>query len=117
MIPVVILAGIALAGITLAAFYKEIAIWLKHVYKKLPNSIKDNLQGAKSFLEKMDRTIKNVFYYYSFSQKNQKWTETVVSREVDQSSIPKDILEKIQNNEKVDITNDIERELKLSLVS
>ena len=54
MIPVAYLVGAAVIGaVVVTAFWKEIVAWLKRVWAKLPDPVKDNLQGAKAYLEKV----------------------------------------------------------------
>lgn len=116
MIPVVWLVGAAVVGaVVVAAFWKEIAAWLKRVWEKLPPVVKQTLQGAKSFIEKVAAAVRNVWYYYSYNQETQKWTETVVSREVDESSIPKEIRAKMKGSSKIDITDEAEGQLKMMM--
>ena len=83
----------------------------RSVYDKLPASVKDNLKGALAFVNKIGTTFKNIMQYYSYSEDTQKWTETTVSREVDPESIPEHIRKKVNSNQKVDITQDLELQL------
>lgn len=114
MISVLLLAGAAIVGAAaVAVFWKDIAAWLSRVWEKLPHNIKENLQGAKAFIENVASKIKNIWYYYSYNRDTQKWTETVVSKEVSESEIPQDILEKMRRSNKVDITSEAEKQLEL----
>lgn len=114
MIPLILLGAAAVVGaVALAAFWKEIVGWIKKVYEKLPESIKQNLQGAMAFVERVEGALKNIMNYYSYNEQTQKWTETVVSREVDPSSIPDHIREKIKHSSKVDITDELQEKLEL----
>lgn len=108
MIPLVIMAGLAIAGaVVLAVFWEEIRAWMSRVWEKLPPNVKEQFQGAKAYLERIESTIKNVFYYYSYNKQTQQWTETVVGREVSLQSIPEDIQKKMKGSSKVDITSDV----------
>ncbi len=112
MIPVIILAGaVALGAVVLAKFWKEINEWISRIWKKLPPHVKEHLQGAKAFLERVEATVKNVFYYYSYNNETEKWTETVVSRQVDPESIPQDIREKMRERNNLEITDDVKQML------
>lgn len=118
MIPLIWLAGAAVAGLVggaiIATFWKEIVGWIKKVYEKLPPSIKQNLQGAMAFLERIDNVLKNIMNYYSFNEQTQKWTETIVTKEVDDlNSIPEHIRKKLENSRKVDITDELQEKLEL----
>ncbi len=114
MLPVLFLGAAAVGtAIAVAVYWKEIRAWLNRIWEKLPPSIKENLQGAKAFIDKIDNVFKNVMKYYSFNEQTQKWQETVVTKEVNQKDIPKDILEKFQARQKhsLDISTDIEKHL------
>jgi phage-related protein len=115
MIPLIWLVGVAAIGaVALAVYWKEIVEWLKRVYEKLPDSIKQNLQGATAFVHKLGGVIKNIMNYYSYNEKTQKWTETIVSKEVNENDIPKHIREKMAKTAKVDITDELEEKLELA---
>ncbi len=115
MIPLIWLAGAAVVGaVVLAAFWKEIVAWIEKIYAKLPPSIKENLQGAVAFVERVAGAIKNIMNYYSYNEKTEKWTETVVSREVDENQIPKHIREKLKTQNKADITDELQEKLELT---
>lgn len=115
MIPFILL-GAALAGgaIVLAVFWKEIVSWVKRVMDRLPDSVKKNLEGVTAFVEKLKGVVKNIMNYYSYDQKTEKWTETVVSREVDPSQIPKNIREQMERRSKVDISDEFQEKLELT---
>ena len=114
MIPLILLGMAAAGAIALAVFWKEIVAWVKRVIERLPESVKRNLQGATAFVEKVVGVIKNIMNYYSYDGQTKKWTETVVSREVDPSQIPKNIREKMeQGSRKVDISDELQEKLEL----
>lgn len=115
MIPVLLLGGLALAGIALAAYWKEIANWLKRIWQKLPSSIKDRLQGAVALVRKIGDTFKNVMKYYSYDKDTKKWSETVVTKEVNESEIPDHIRSRLIKQNETDISEDLEEQLKMAL--
>lgn len=115
MLPLLLLAGGALIGAGIAIYWKEIAAWLKRIYEKLPPIIKQYLQGALSFIQRIGNTFKNVMKYYSYNEETKKWTETVVSTEVDESKIPAKFRNKLKSTIEVETTDDLEKELKLEL--
>ena len=115
MLPLIwIVAGAAAIGV-LALFWKEIKAWIDRIYQKLPESIQENLKGLMAFVQKIEDTVKNIIVYYSYREDTQQWTETTVSRVVDPSTVPKHILKKSTQMKKVDITNDLQKELELAL--
>lgn len=75
MLPVLLLVGGALIGAGIAIYWKNIAEWLKRIYAKLPPVIKQYLQGALSFAQRIGSTFKNVMKYYSYSKETKKWNE------------------------------------------
>lgn len=118
MLPLIwIVAGAAVAVGVIALFWKEIKAWIDRIYQKLPPSIQENLKGLMAFVQKIDDTYKNIMVYYSYHEDTQKWTETTVSRLVDPNTIPKLILKKSQQIAKVDITDDLQKELELAYKS
>lgn len=114
MIPFILLGAAAVGAVALALYWREIVAWLKRVYEKLPASVKQNLQGATAFVQKLGGVVKNIMNYYSYNEKTEKWTETVVSKEVNESDIPKHIREKIAKTAKVDITDEMQEKLELA---
>ena len=114
MIPFILLGAMALGAVALAVYWKEIVAWLKRVYDKLPDSIKQNLQGATAFVHKLGGVIKNIMNYYSYNEKTQKWTETTVSKEVNENDVPKHIREKMAQTAKVDISDELQEKLELA---
>lgn len=116
MIPIIwliaaVTAGVA--GVTIAVYWKDIVAWMKHTLENIPKSIKENLQGFTAFVKKLDDTINNLVYFYSYDKDNKKWTETVVSREVDPNDVPEEILNKVRTEKKVDISEKLQETLKL----
>ncbi len=116
MIPVLLLGGVALAaGIAIAAYWKEINAWVQRIWAKLPHSVKDKLQGAVALARRIGNTFKNIMKYYAYDSNTKKWTETVVTKEVNESDIPKHIRSRLRETEEVDISEDFQKELQLSL--
>lgn len=115
MLPLFWIAGATIIAFTaLAIFWKEIKAWIDRIYQKLPPSVQENLKGLMAFVERIDATFKNLMVFYSYREDTQKWTETIVSREVDPSTIPDSIRKRVAQTFKVDITDDLEKELKLA---
>lgn len=75
MLPALLLVGGALIGAGIAIYWKNIAEWLKRIYAKLPPVIKQYLQGALSFAQRIGSTFKNVMKYYSYNEETKKWNE------------------------------------------
>lgn len=116
MIPLIWLVGVAIGAgaVALAVYWKDIVAWLQRVYDKLPDSVKQNLQGATAFVQKLANTIKNIMNYYSYNEKTEKWTETTVTKEVSENDVPKHIRERMAKTAKVDITDELQEKLELA---
>lgn len=115
MIPVLLLGGVALAGIAIAVYWKEIGAWLKRIWEKLPASVRNNLKGAVALAKRIGSTFKNIMKYYAFDSNTNKWSETVVTKEVNESDIPKHIRERLQRTDEVDISSDLQEKLEMTL--
>lgn len=115
MLPLLLLAGGVALGITVAIYWKNIKAWLERIWEKLPPIVKDYLQGALAFVRRIGDTVKNIVKYYSYNEETKKWNETVVTQEVDESTIPDHIRRKVQStSQEVDITDEMEKELSLT---
>lgn len=117
MIPLLLLGGIALAGVAIGVYWKNIAKWLEKIWEKLPASIKKDLQGAVALVQKVASVFKNVMKYYSYNSQTKKWRETIVTSEVSENDIPEHIRKNMQNSSsnEVDISAEIQEKLELSL--
>lgn len=117
MLPVLLLAGAAIAGVAIAVYWKEIGAWLKRIWDKLPPAIKNHLKGALSFVQRIGNTARNIMKYYSYNEETKKWNETVVTTEVDESTVPAKFRNMVayDQNQEVETTDDLEKELQLTL--
>lgn len=115
MIPVILLGGVVLGLVAVAAYWKEILAWMKRIWDKLPSSVKDKLQGAVALAKKIGNIFKNIMKYYSFDKNTKKWSETVVTKEVNESDIPKHIRDRLRSENEVDISEDLQTKLEMTL--
>lgn len=112
MIPLLALGGLLLGGALIATFWKEIISWIQRAAAKVRERIGHVVYGVRVFVKKMSEAVKEISKHYSKSEAGQ-WNETIVTREVPESEIPKDILQKANRSSgEVDISNELE--LKLS---
>lgn len=115
MLPLVLLGAVAaIAATAVAVYWKKIAAWLKAGYDLLPDSIKKQLQGFKTLVISAYNAFKNVVKYYSYNKETDKWQETIITKEVDESEIPEDILNKLKKKNEVDISQDVKEKLELA---
>jgi cell shape-determining protein MreC len=112
MIPVLLLAGLFIGvGVALATFWKDIISWLKSAINKVREIVKGVVLGFTVFLKKMNGYIKEISKHYSKNEQ-ERWEETIVTREVSESEIPPEILAKLGNlTKEVDISSEMQLQL------
>ncbi len=103
------------AGVVTAIYWENIREWIKEVYENLPIKIKETLVSATSFAKRFGLSFQNIMKYYSYDKELNKWEMTVVTQEVDESTIPESIRKKLDYSSEVETTDDLQRELKLNL--
>lgn len=103
-----ILAGLALVGIAL--YWRNIIEWIGRVWEKLQQRIQGNIEGVRTFIVKTKEGFKNETKYYSRNKITEEWEETVILKSVDESEIPRSILQNIKGCEigsEVETTKDL----------
>lgn len=105
----------AVVGVVVVKYWDNIKSWIKKIWEKLPIKIKKNLQGATSFVKRLGNSFSNIMNYYSHDEKLNQWSITTFTQEVDEDTIPEHIRAKLKQKNEVDTTQDLERELKISL--
>lgn len=120
MLPLLIVAGLAIGSVVIAANWDSIVNWLKDFVPKLRaawNSVRENVpHGARMFgdiivegAERLARIIHKLYY-----KENGQWIEETTTRKVSEDEVPASIRNKI-NRKEADITEEIEKELKLEV--
>ena len=120
MLPLLIAAGLAIGGVVIVANWNSIANWLKDFVPKLRaawNSVRENVpHGARIFgdiivegAERLSRIMHKLYY-----KENGQWIEETTTRKVSEDEVPASIRNKI-NRKEADITEEIEKELKLEV--
>lgn len=120
MLPLLIAAGLAIGGVVIAANWNSIVNWLKDFVPKLRaawNSVRENVpHGARIFgdiivegAERLARIIHKLYY-----KENGQWIEETTTRKVSEDEVPASIRNKV-NRKEADITEEIEKELKLEV--
>ncbi len=106
MIPV-ILAGLAIGGVLVVAFWDEIIDWLNDFIPKVEEAFRDIAHGAQVLGERIKTNyvaIKHKLFY----QENNKWIEKTTTREVEESEVPPHIREKVMKQKKAaDLTGEL----------
>ena len=120
MLPLLIAAGLAIGSVVIAANWNSIVNWLKDFVPKLRaawNSVRENVpHGARIFgdiivegAERLSRIMHKLYY-----KENGQWIEETTTRKVSEDEVPASIRNKI-NRKEADITEEIEKELKLEV--
>ena len=95
----------------LSMFLGAFLEWLKQMPDKLNGRIKGKLWGVKTFVD----IAKGLEISDNYSLDSAKqWHKTTLSRMVDIDNIPEEIKRRALNSSKVEITDDLEQELKLA---
>ncbi len=111
MIGLALLAGGIIAGVgIIAIFWKSIQKWMLKVIEKVKTVVKGVIEGARIFFSRFQGVGKEISKNYA--KVGMKWKETVVERKVDISEIPKEYLERMQEDElPYDFTNELQNQL------
>ncbi|WP_274362818.1 hypothetical protein [Paenibacillus thermotolerans] len=112
----ILVAALATAGAAaVIAFWDDIRSWLKNVVKKLNAAVKATLIGIKAFIKRTKEAYVEIIKGYQ-KDENGQWHMTTETRTVPESEVPPEIRAKAQQmNKEADITNELEKELKMFL--
>lgn len=104
--------GVTTVGI-LSYFWDDIKNWLHSVVQKLKRAVKGFVAGVKVFAKKMREAFQEIAKTYHQDERG-AWHETTVTKTIPASEVPPEILAKAKYmNKEVDITEELEQELKL----
>jgi hypothetical protein len=94
-----------------ASFWKELVEWMRRVVEKVREVTAKAVAGVKIFVRKVSEAIKEIAKNYSQDEQG-RWHETIVTRQISESDVPKDILEKVKRTrDEVDVTKELELQL------
>lgn len=125
MVPLLVLAGLVIGGIAIAANWRAIVDWLKDFIPKLRETwkkVRENVPyGAKIVgdlvvkgLDKLAKIMHKLYY-----QEDDHWVEETTTRILPESEVPPEIVAKIKSqkrqNKDGDITAEMEEELQLEV--
>lgn len=111
----IVAAAATIAVGAIITYWDDVKQFLASAIKFAKAALNATVVGVKVFMKKMDGYFEEVARTYQRDNQNQ-WHETTTTKRVDPSEVPADILAKMRKNqEEVDITNTIERELQLTL--
>jgi hypothetical protein len=94
-----------------ASFWKELVEWMRRVVEKVREVTAKAVAGVKIFVRKVSEAIKEIAKNYSQDEQG-RWHETIVTRQISESVVPKDILEMVKRTrDEVDVTKELELQL------
>lgn len=102
-------ALIAGAGL-LAAYWNNLVDWLKRAIKKVSEIVKTVVYGSKVLIRKISEGLKEISKHYSKDEIG-RWQETIVTKTIPESEVPKEIREKAENVYEYDLTDELELQL------
>ncbi|MGQ7890638.1 hypothetical protein [Paenibacillus sp. WC2504] len=110
-----IAAAAVLAVGVIASFWDEIKNWFQGLMKKVKMAIKAVVIGFEAFMKRTKEAYIQMAKAYQKDEKGQ-WHVTTETRKVPESEVPPEIRAKAhQMNKEINITSDLEKELKLYL--
>lgn len=109
-----LVAGAAAAGIILA-FWDEIRNFFIDSFNRLPQKIQKDLQDFVVLAQAIDRTILSTLEYYSYDRQTQNWSVTTETKSISANDVPEHIRQKLASGNQANITDDLKKELNLTL--
>ena len=114
MIAIALILAALVAGVVIAAFWKNICEWIKKAVDKIKEVLKVAVEGVRTFVVKTREGLQNKSKYYNKNKLTKEWEETVYTKKVAESEVPAEILAKIRVAN-VDIDIETSNELKLAI--
>lgn len=115
MIPLLAIGAAALVGIVVLTFWDEIKKYLGMAIQKIKKMMPVAVVGFTTFLQTLDlaESFKAAYKFYS-KDKNDKWLETVVTKEISESEVPEEIRLRAENanGRAIDITEELSLQLR-----
>lgn len=102
-------AGVIVGVGLLATFWNDIVGWLKRAVQKVKEIVGFATYGFTVFIRKLREGLKEISKHYSKVQN--KWQETIVTRQIDESEVPEEIRRKASMSCDTEITEELEMQL------
>ncbi|MDR1578780.1 MAG: hypothetical protein LBS35_00350 [Synergistaceae bacterium] len=114
MIAIGIILALSVAALFIHKYWKNIVEWIQKAYKKIKEVFGIEVEGARTFLEKIREGFQSKAKYYNRNKLTKEWEERILIKKVDFSELPDEIKAKIRATE---IGEEIQttEELKLAL--
>lgn len=112
----ILLFGVFVGG-AIAIFWDELVTFTRNVFDKLPSTIKDAILGIASYIARvateLGTKLQNKVSYFSRNAQTNEWTETIATKTVSESDVPKEILAKLRHSQQVETTDELKNVLNL----
>ena len=123
MIPVLIGLGVLIGGVVIVANWDAIVDWLndfipklKRAWEQLKVKLAHAAMIAAEKIREAGKWISKIMHKLYYKNEQGQWVEETTTRTLPENEVPPFIRAKIQREEQeVDITQDMERELKLQV--
>lgn len=110
MIDWMIIGAIVTVGKLLADFWGQLVDWIKQTAQRLSAVVRQALKGIAAFIERNGGFLKRIAKYYS--KVDNQWIETISSRKIEFADLPQDLQHKLATRDIIDISNELELQLK-----
>jgi len=104
-------AALLVGGGLVVTFWNNIIGWLKRAIAKVQQVINKAVYGSKMFIRQLTKGFRQTSKHYA-KDHNDRWHETVTTKEIDASEVPPEIRKMALRNMDADITDQLA--LKLS---
>lgn len=114
MIPVLLIAGLAFAvGVAVVTFWDEIKKYLGLAYQHVKKMLHAAIVGVVAYVKKgsIAGAVIAAYKFYSKDDKG-RWQETVTTKTISESEVPEHIRRKLEECEQLDISEELQLELK-----
>lgn len=118
MVPLLIALGLALGGVVAFAFWDQIKEWLsdlivqiRSAFNRAAHYIKHAARVLGSAIRNAIAKIKHQLYY----QEEGQWFVKTTTAEISEDEVPPEIMAQINNQENVNITDTMSRELQMEI--
>ena len=121
LIEALLLAGLAIGGLAVVAFWDEIVNWFKNLVASIKQKIEEIKSRLKKFVHAMGAFIENVqngyaeFKHKLYTKENGEYYEETTRRQIPKKEIPAKFLAKMNAMEEADVTEEAEEEFGLEL--
>ena len=90
-------------------FRRSFLAWLQRIPEMIQDKVDGIVYGAKTFVGNKLGVSTEISENYSYN--GQRWQRTTVTRTVDESEIPEEILCKMRQSDRVDVTDELQMEI------